>query len=639
MRINREEPDGEKISSKSKKAAKYTDILDEHDVVMWASIFKDLINIRITLIDLNEEILYTTQNSDKVIGYSFEDFQLLTIFGYIHPDDRKLVKENYSKFRPDGYSVPIVYRIFKPSGEMRWIRGISQKYIEIETKKYIGYLLVEFDITEELMPIKALSEDRDFETMINAIKTPVLFMKNNQIYWSSQNWQKFFEYKHNEVKNQSLEILFKNQNEYAKFLLACNRDLKSKGELFYQGILKTKSNVDLSVSIHGNAIDRNNLSKGILLVFRQFVPENSESTVNAVDFFKSIMNNSESLIMSVVNQKITWINNAVEKILQYPIETITGEDISLLFQTKDAAKELISEMNKIYITRKNYVGEITCIRKDRMPLPFRVQISPISFEEKAGFILVLDPVSDLRQLVNSLREEKGELEFYSDLLFHDVLNLCQDALSQIDLSLLKAESNLTDSIIKQRKGRIGILRIGELIANMDKFFKIKRKGYDYTPYDINIALEKAKEALLDKFELRKITINHNIKTKKYFTLGNDLLKDAFFNILDNAVMFDRNDEVVIEINIATSDDFDGYWRIEFRDQGLGIGEEMKKFLFDRYARSKGTIHGSGFGLTLVKAIIESFNGYISVKDRDEKDQTKGSIIIIDIPKLITDDTS
>ena len=351
------------------------------------------------------------------------------------------------------------------------------------------------------------------------------------------------------------------------------------------------------------------------------------------------MNNSESLIMSVKDFKITWVNNIVEKILQHPVDSITGEDISILFQTKDAAKELIGEMNKIFITRKNYVGEITCIRKDRMPLPFRVQISPISYENKDGFILVLDPVSDLRQLINTLREEKGEIEFYSDLLFHDVLNLCQDALSQIDLSLLKTESNPTDSIIKQRKSRIEIIRIGELIANMDKFFRIKRKGYEDSPYDINIALEKAKEALLDKFDLRKITINHNIKSKNFFTLGNDLLRDAFFNILDNAVMFDRNDEVIIKISIATSDDFDGYWRIEFKDQGPGIGEEMKKFLFDRYARSKGTIHGSGFGLTLVKAIIESFNGYISVKDRDEKDQTKGSILIIDLPKLISDDSS
>ncbi|GAJ25022.1 unnamed protein product, partial [marine sediment metagenome] len=95
------------------------------------------------------------------------------------------------------------------------------------------------------------------------------------------------------------------------------------------------------------------------------------------------------------------------------------------------------------------------------------------------------------------------------------------------------------------------------------------------PYDIKIALEKAKEALLDKFEPREITINHNLKTKKYFTLGNELLKDAFFNILDNAVMYDRSDEIIIEINISTSDDFDGFWRIEFMDQGKR--EVLKRF--------------------------------------------------------------
>ncbi|NHJ32256.1 MAG: PAS domain-containing protein [Asgard group archaeon] len=635
MRTNKGAQNKEKISSKSQKITKYVDVLDEHDVVMWASMFEDLVNIRITLIDLNNEILYTTENSHEVIGYSFDDFQLLTTYGYIHPDDRGMVAENFSKFKPDGYSTPILYRIFKPSGEMRWIRGISQKFIESDTKKQIGILIVEFDITEEMIPVIAISEDRDFEIMINVIKIPVLFMKNNQIFWTSQNWQKFFEYKHNEVKNKQLDFLFKNQDEYAKFLLACNRDLKSKGEISYHGLLKTKSNNDVSVKIQGNAIDRSNLSKGILLFFRRDVQESTDASVNAIDFFKSIMNNSESLILSVVEQKITWINKSVEQILQYSNEELAGEDIGVLFQTKDAAKELISEMNKIFITRKNYAGEITCIRKDRMPLPFSVQISPISYEEKAGFILVLDPVSDLRQLVNTLREEKGELEFYSDLLFHDVLNLCQDALSQIDLSLLKVESNPTDSIIKQRKSRIEILRIAELIANMDKFFRIKRKGYELSTFDISVALEKAMESIQDKFEPRKITINHNIKPKRYFTLGNELLRDAFFNILDNAVMFDRNDEVIIDIYITTSEDFDGYWRIEFIDNGPGIGEEMKKYLFDRYARSKGTIHGSGFGLTLVKEIIESFNGYVSVVDREVTSQTKGSIIIIDIPKLIS----
>ena len=182
MRINREELDGEKLSSKSAKIVKYNDVLEEHEIVKWASVFEDLVNIRITLIDLNGELLYTSQNSDDVIGYSLEDFQLLTSYGYIHPDDRILVKTNFSKFKSSGYSIPLLYRIFKPNGEMRWIRGIAQKFIEVETKKQIGTIIAEFDITEEFRPIKATSEDRDFEIMINVIKTPVLFQKNRLGY-------------------------------------------------------------------------------------------------------------------------------------------------------------------------------------------------------------------------------------------------------------------------------------------------------------------------------------------------------------------------------------------------------------------------------------------------------------------------
>jgi len=37
-------------------------------------------------------------------------------------------------------------------------------------------------------------------------------------------------------------------------------------------------------------------------------------------------------------------------------------------------------------------------------------------------------------------------------------------------------------------------------------------------------------------------------------------------------------------------------------------------------------------LTLVKAIIDGLDGYVSVMNKDDKDISKGSIIIIEIPK-------
>jgi len=123
-----------------------------------------------------------------------------------------------------------------------------------------------------------------------------------------------------------------------------------------------------------------------------------------------------------------------------------------------------------------------------------------------------------------------------------------------------------------------------------------------------------------------------LEHQTYLTNANELLIDVFFNILDNAVMFDKKEDVEIEITISDSYEQKDYWRIEISDNGPGIGEEMKKFLFDRYARSKGTIHGSGFGLTLVKAIIESYNGKIFAEDKALGITQKGTKIIFEIPK-------
>ncbi|MHA1442990.1 MAG: PAS domain-containing protein, partial [Candidatus Heimdallarchaeota archaeon] len=175
---------------------------------------------RITLINMKHETIYTSGNSDQIIGYSFEDFQRLTTFGYIHPDDRGKVTKRLSDFRKSDFTDNIKYRIFKPSGEMRWIRGVGFKFVHPETKVQLGTFILEFDITEDHTKTETTSSEPNFfKELIDLIKTPMAFVKNFQLTWVSNNWQNFFRYRQREVNNQTLEILFPNQDEYARFLL------------------------------------------------------------------------------------------------------------------------------------------------------------------------------------------------------------------------------------------------------------------------------------------------------------------------------------------------------------------------------------------------------------------------------------
>ncbi len=74
-----------------------------------------------------------------------------------------------------------------------------------------------------------------------------------------------------------------------------------------------------------------------------------------------------------------------------------------------------------------------------------------------------------------------------------------------------------------------------------------------------------------------------------------------------------------------------YLKMEFIDNGIGIHDKLKDIIFQRGYANKKKTKGLGFGLSLVKKIIKSYNGQIWVEDRVKGDFSKGSNFIILIP--------
>ncbi len=599
----------------------------------------DIFNVRISLIDINNELLYTSNNSEKIIGYTFDDFKYLNTYGYIHPDDREKAKSKLSTFKKSDFTDSYDYRIFKPNGELKWMRGIAHNFVNTKTNEQIGYFLIEFDVSGEQDSGDDPSINQSLlKGLIELNAQPLLYTKNHQIIWTNKRWLGFFNYSEESVMNKPIGFLFSNQDDYAKFLFECNKSLKKKGTIEFYSTLHGNKKNEFQAKIYARAIDKNNLSQGMIIYFADVTENIAAETISdtRLNFYDSILSNMEILLVQVTNNKINWINDYVSEILQYNKEELIGKEFSVLFQTKNASKTLVSEINRCFITKRNFTGEIVCICKDRMPIGFNIRAVSQNYDQKSGMLLFLEPNDDLRKLINKLRDEKSQLEFYSDLLFHDVRNLCQDAVLQIDLSITKTETSPEESIRKQNKGRLEILRIGELISNIDKFFKTKRKDYDLHSIDLYNPYMKAVEKIRLKFEPRLINIEHNLIQGKYLATANDWLEDIFFNILNNAVRYDKNPEANIKVTIQKSQENVDFWEIIFSDNGPGIDDDLKKNLFDRYARSKGTIHGSGFGLTLVKEIVESYNGFISVEDRDPANPSKGISIIVELPKSVED---
>lgn len=108
------------------------------------------------------------------------------------------------------------------------------------------------------------------------------------------------------------------------------------------------------------------------------------------------------------------------------------------------------------------------------------------------------------------------------------------------------------------------------------------------------------------------------------------IKRALTVLLENAFKYtDENGEIHLKIEIIKK-----YVRISVKDNGIGIKEEEKTRIFDRFYRSEfvrgKNIGGTGIGLSLLKSIGKSFG----IKIKVNSEYGVGSEFILDIPKVI-----
>ena len=110
------------------------------------------------------------------------------------------------------------------------------------------------------------------------------------------------------------------------------------------------------------------------------------------------------------------------------------------------------------------------------------------------------------------------------------------------------------------------------------------------------------------------------------------MEDVFQNLLINSIKHNNNQEgeIIIEIDEVHKGK-EKALRLSFSDNGIGIEDERKEIIFQKGTKQSKISKGLGFGLSLVKIIIEKFNGKIWVEDRVKGDYTKGSIFNIILP--------
>jgi len=134
-----------------------------------------------------------------------------------------------------------------------------------------------------------------------------------------------------------------------------------------------------------------------------------------------------------------------------------------------------------------------------------------------------------------------------------------------------------------------------------------------TEIDINAFLRATLSELYDIIEEKGGILEMNLyEPSEKIEVDQVLLKRAINNLVINAL---HHNESPVKVSCTTKFD-NREIQVEIKDNGQGIRENDYLRIFDSAVKletSRPRTEGSGFGLSIVKKIIEKHNGYIEVK--------------------------
>lgn len=164
----------------------------------------------------------------------------------------------------------------------------------------------------------------------------------------------------------------------------------------------------------------------------------------------------------------------------------------------------------------------------------------------------------------------------------------------------------------------------------------KLEAKDYVVQKSHIKLKDLLENVLNSLSVQAKAMNLDIDAScenvtVYANL--DHIQGILYNLISNAIKYNKPNGKIIIIIKERLDNI----LIKVMDTGIGISKEDQEKVFQRFyrvdkQRSK-IVAGTGIGLAIVKHIVQFYNGFISLKSKENE----GTSIEISLPIMVNEE--
>ena len=358
----------------------------------------------------------------------------------------------------------------------------------------------------------------------------------------------------------------------------------------------------------------NKIYKGHLWTYRDVsIQRKYKESLEAqrLKYSQIIENMNLGLIEVDETGKVMMVNKSFEKMSGYSRADLMGINPRNLF-LDDASAEHIEKENKKRLKGVSNSYEVTAKTKSNEKRHWLISGAP-NYDidgNVIGSIGVHLDITELKLLENQkeilldkLEKNNKELQEYAHIVSHDLKSplrnvsaltawLKEDFEDSFDEDGLQKFKHIEDTLSK----------MDQLIDGVLNYSSIDKKTAKIEKINLNTLLKTILNTIYVPPHIN-VTILHNLPTIHADSIK---IEQLFQNLISNAINYMDKDEGWIKIDFS---DKKSHYEFSVSDNGIGIPKKYFKKIFNIF-QSVNEKQSTGIGLSIVKRIVELYNGKI-----------------------------
>ncbi|MBN7817689.1 PAS domain-containing sensor histidine kinase [Algoriphagus pacificus] len=573
-------------------------------------------------IDLQGNVLEMNDSAVDLLGYD-NQLEKLNVTNLVFRDDYLYSVNAFKELLKKGTFTDYISRIYIKNSPYKLVH-INASVIHDNQRNPIAAEGIIRDITKESEAKKLIeSQGIELNTIFNNAPFGIVLSENDRILKSNDAFQQMTGYSADELKTQDPLKLLQPTNldeiEKVKTILESGQ----KNHIVIYSNLKRKGGTTIKIRSHVTSIFDENLKPKYTLSFLEDITE--ESRKNELIFEQKekleIIANNSPLGVALSNVgTLTKVNRAFCNLLGYCEEELKKMSFKDITHPDDFLEHVYNREKLPSEASENLTLNRRYIKKDGSILLAKTIVSPV--KEASGKIkyqvVILEDISEQekaenqkKQLLEQLRKSNLELKEYAHVVSHDL----KAPLRSISAIVSWIREDCSDIMDERGSNNLDLIestveKMECLINGILSYSEIERTEEEFSLIPMGQLLENIISLLYIPQHVKVI-----VKGSLPDFYANEMrIRQLFQNLISNAINYMDKDEGLVEIGHIEDKE---YWMFYVKDNGIGIAKQYHQKIFGMFQSLDSSKKGStGIGLSIVKKIVELYNGEITLESKE-----------------------